>query len=285
MESTVVPLELYFEHRNYLPAVGLYLALLAFARWLWGRRPWLAAWFFALWSALLANSVIATGIEVQLWSSNQLFHFAAVNRHPLSVRANGGMARVLAASGDIEAALQYSAKVTALDGRDRFRHRLRDALLYCRAQSAIPSELFLSWSMSPADFRDDHATESAYILVKQLIGEACEKTDLVSLADHWGGLLAVVDEKQVTPKLYLSLAILENHIERYDEALAHVDALLRRTPGDKRALMMRLYFTVALQLDEERERTLQELRVLEREGMLNQQDRYNLSLLAGEGVE
>lgn len=36
MESTIIPLELYFEHRNYLPAVGLWFTLVVYARKLFG---------------------------------------------------------------------------------------------------------------------------------------------------------------------------------------------------------------------------------------------------------
>jgi protein O-mannosyl-transferase len=79
LESSVLPLELYFEHRNYIPAIGP-LALIIGAgvairslRWL----PWLATSVFAvlLWStaSLWANSWEAS--EVQL------------SYHPKSVRA------------------------------------------------------------------------------------------------------------------------------------------------------------------------------------------------------
>jgi len=35
MESTVIPLELYFEHRNYLPAIGLWFAVIVYVKKLW----------------------------------------------------------------------------------------------------------------------------------------------------------------------------------------------------------------------------------------------------------
>lgn len=71
-ESTVVPLELYFPHRNYLPAIGLYLALGVLAMNLLGRRDF---GFPMRASAAVAYFVISAGVlasGTSLWGNRQL---------------------------------------------------------------------------------------------------------------------------------------------------------------------------------------------------------------------
>lgn len=88
MESTVLPLELTFEHRNYLPSLGLILAAgLALLRWGLGssaRHRFTLALFAVFSLAALLNSA-ARSLE---WSDHQTQFKTAVSRHPQSARAH-----------------------------------------------------------------------------------------------------------------------------------------------------------------------------------------------------
>ena len=80
VESTLLPLELYFPHRNYLPAIGLYLALGALAMdWLGRRdfgfpmRPLASSVYFLVFTAVLANGTIVWGnreLAAEMWYIN-----------------------------------------------------------------------------------------------------------------------------------------------------------------------------------------------------------------------
>jgi hypothetical protein len=104
IEASVFSLELYFEHRNYFPGVGLVLLLgVAFAAlvklWPQVKAPllvYLAC--YALWLASL------TGSQVQIWSSHPLLILNHLNAHPDSYRANADMAVQMANVGEYEAA-------------------------------------------------------------------------------------------------------------------------------------------------------------------------------------
>ncbi|MEO5378532.1 MAG: hypothetical protein H7832_12240 [Magnetococcus sp. DMHC-6] len=102
LESTFLPLELYFEHRNYLPMVGL---LWAFCHWAWTEpnrtkelliRPTLAAY-----SLMLA---IMCWQNAQLWGSAPLLAEAWSLENPASVRAQQNAANHWSTAGRPELA-------------------------------------------------------------------------------------------------------------------------------------------------------------------------------------
>lgn len=280
LESTVFPLELYFEHRNYLPAVGLFISVAALLPLIGRHLGWLRPWFQLLLALLVLRAALVTAAEVQVWTNGRVFHLVAIHRFPDSVRANENLALELATLGDTALALDYLAKAEALDRPGSFRHRLAEAMVFCRAEGAVPAERFMSWQMTRQDFRDPLVSETSYSLVKQLVSGHCSGTDLGGLAQHWGGLLLEQTPDIVTPKLFLSLALLENHLERHEPALRHVDALLQRSPNDLKALMMRLYFTALLGRDAEYRATLVSLKQARDQGLLNEQERVNLQVLS-----
>jgi tetratricopeptide (TPR) repeat protein len=278
MESTFFPLEMYFEHRNYLPAAGLFIALVSGTGLLIKRWSWCANWSLAACLALSGHALMTTAAESQLWSKNYLLHISAVNRFPDSLRAQGEMARVMAQGGNLEQALRYLSRAEQLESSGGLRHQLRRISVYCLASPAIPAEIIDGLSATAADFRDDQVSELNYVLVKNIVDGACPDTDLAALGDRLKQLTLASDPRLVSPKFYVSLAILENHSGRYKEALAHIDALLNRSPDSVRGLMMKLYFTSVLEMEGEHESVRIKLQELESKGLLNRQQQYNLGL-------
>lgn len=99
VESTSIGLELYFEHRNYLPAVFAFLPLsVALIRsngsWKWAATPTL----LILVAMLLFN-------RVDLWSNNVALAMAWAKEAPNSVRAQRSAAIALTQEGHLDDAL------------------------------------------------------------------------------------------------------------------------------------------------------------------------------------
>lgn len=92
MESSILPLELYFEHRNYLPAFGLLLATAGMAELLTRKLRtqnmsrhqlgWMAAGGFALVLGF------ATHARAMVWSNEGTLLAQESQHHPSSLRAN-----------------------------------------------------------------------------------------------------------------------------------------------------------------------------------------------------
>lgn len=106
VESTVVPLELYFEHRNYLPLAGPLLAIVAFFYQLAvnnKRRQRMMIVLLSIYSLLLATVLWqVTSLFGQSTTAAQLWY----ERHPQSVRAAQYLAADLSERGDVKSALE-----------------------------------------------------------------------------------------------------------------------------------------------------------------------------------
>lgn len=91
LESTVFPLMIYFEHRNYLPAIGAILAILSiltFAALRIGSALRHAAQIFGA-AALILVAVLAAGtsLRAQVWTDQRLIVAQALLTHPNSLGA------------------------------------------------------------------------------------------------------------------------------------------------------------------------------------------------------
>lgn len=95
LESTTIPLELYFEHRNYLPALVMFWPL---AVWLTGSggRPLVRA---ALAAAIIIGLCLMTWSRAHLWgdTTQQALLWARLN--PESPRAQSNAAQIMMARG------------------------------------------------------------------------------------------------------------------------------------------------------------------------------------------
>ena len=114
MESTVVPLEMIFEHRLYIPLVGPALLLSAALAWMYGGEGGGRARRIGV-STLMAVILVVCGFwtvqrntawrtEFSLWSD-------AARKSPAKVRVVNNLANVLADSGKLNAAISRYRKI------------------------------------------------------------------------------------------------------------------------------------------------------------------------------
>jgi hypothetical protein len=137
LESTIFPLELYYDHRNYLPSVGLYLALVVTAYSLLRRIPWAYATAIAvvyfLGVAFVAHSKALT------WSDPAQAYHLALARGYLSPRAASGMAQLYLEAGQVAPAVELLDRVIAESPHQALRARLQKLYVQC-AVGAPPDE-------------------------------------------------------------------------------------------------------------------------------------------------
>ncbi|WP_445146219.1 hypothetical protein [Dyella sp. Tek66A03] len=116
LESSTVMLELYFEHRNYVPLVGPVMALaLALARQTQERRQRMLYMVFGLW---LLACCITTALSARVYASEDSLALVWANSQPDSVRAQTYLAERLYKHGQPAIALRLLDKTIQLRPND-----------------------------------------------------------------------------------------------------------------------------------------------------------------------
>lgn len=113
IESTFIGLELIFEHRNYLAAVGPILALVYYLSSVpnYPKLKYFCILFLVFWTFL-------TNTRVKEWESDALFYQVAIEEHPRSLRANIEYATMVYNQGDITSSLLYLERAQQTDSRE-----------------------------------------------------------------------------------------------------------------------------------------------------------------------
>jgi len=112
LESTYLNLELYFEHRNYLPSFGIFF-LIAYCAITAGRyqpRPKIAYSALAIYCLLVVGNTLW---EVNLWTKPIERHLALVQNHPGSARAVTALGNLFIAGYELENAERLYYTVAA----------------------------------------------------------------------------------------------------------------------------------------------------------------------------
>jgi hypothetical protein len=284
VESTVLPLEMYFEHRNYFPLMGLVLALgslfaIVVKKWPEPKAPLLVC--LGLCAVMLSG---LTSSQVQLWSNRSLLIMTHLNGHPQSARANIDMATELASRGEADAAHHYSkmafaASSSKASSQERVGdYQVRDLALSCLAGKPVPPVRIDTLGADDPQ-RPLSSVTTLLSLVRLLQDDRCPQFDRVRFADRMAELYLVEDfQHKASAKIYSNLAVLENALQRYDNAYAYAQQLLALSPYDKRGLLMKLHFATALNKVEAAQAVIATLQQMDQQGKLTVAEQQTLAL-------
>lgn len=127
MESTILPLELYYEHRNYIPMLGILMAITAWPFFLVERKQ-IGFLFLGIWLALL---VTITAMQAPIWGQYaKMVAFWSIER-PNSLRANMELAKFYNETSDPQAAVDVMM-IAYSDGLHSADLPLSALLISCR---------------------------------------------------------------------------------------------------------------------------------------------------------
>lgn len=284
VESTVLPLELYFEHRNYFPSIGLVLALgglfaIMVKKWPQPTAPLLVC--LGLCAVVLSAQ---TSSQVQIWSNRSLLILNHLNAHPNSTRANIDMAVELARLGEVEAAYRYSrlafeASANEASARESSGdYEIRNLALSCIANKPAAPELIDNLGRQDSN-RPLSSVTSLLTMVRLLQDDQCPQFDRMRFADRMAEIFLVENfQHKVSANIYSSLAVLENALHRYDNAFAYAERFLALSPNDKRGLLMKLHFATALGKGEAAQEVIATLQRMDEQGKLTVGEQQTLAL-------
>ena len=176
LESTVFPLELYYEHRNYLPSVGLYLALVLLV-------SHLAARFGARQLAVLAIVYIAfmaamTHTKAVTWSNPRAAYELALERNYLSPRAAGQLSQIYLEDGNPLQALDLLQRVSDAVPDSALRARLQSLFVACAAGLPADSGIYERLPEITGRELDIEVSQALSNIVGIVTQQQCEAVDL-----------------------------------------------------------------------------------------------------------
>lgn len=253
IESSVLALELVFEHRNYLPSFAMALLLTASStrliEWLRARgvSPVLALMPLFLFVGSLA---FTTALRADIWSSELAMSRAAVEHHPRSPRSGLFYASTLLKEGMATSETSDAAQLLGLA-----RHEFE---LVEQSQREQLAALVMLYILDEQLYQNLGTAERWLQRIERSVGDVTPSTTdfvaLGSLVDCYEtgscsiererliSLLAVFEENAVRKS---AVATLKNRVLKADESgdesrLASLAAALERTPNDIRLRYRRM---------------------------------------------
>lgn len=218
MESTLLPLELAFDHRNYLPMAGLILGIVCLvAPWLHARAERAAGLIFALVALAFAGTTAAWAYT---WGDPVRLALAEAEHHPESARAQYEAGRRLVldanahgrrAEGE-QAAIGYFERGAALDSTDMFS---ATSVIRIRAagQASVPDAAIDDLARRAKTIKLAHVNPLLSLLTAASTGD-------IRLGDEQMGKLvySALDNPVYPP---LARAMLLNDYGQYKFMIAH----------------------------------------------------------------
>lgn len=283
MESTIIPLELYFEHRNYLPSFGVVFGTMAVANQLQARWPLLRGWIAMAAILFIGRNLLLLSSQAIVWSDVHLVNMEAVNNHPDSERALLSLAAVYAAGGHLQEALELMGRANAIAGRAGASAEVLEAVFYCLARQPLPEDMFEAQQLTDEQIAESYFGDHVYQMTRLVISGRCSRESGVVFADaikHW--LDARPGGPRAPMQIYGSLLLLENELERFPEALNYADLMVEKNPGDVMGLQFTLYLSQVLDQPKRGAAARSKLLEMKQRGELSRQQTYNLDLFLGD---
>ncbi len=184
IESTFLPLELAFEHRNYLPTLGLLLAMADLLLIVSGRLGRLQP----IIVLAIVGILFGTGLLRSLtWGDAVQIHLTAVTHTPPSRRAQAELAQIFTEHGQIDRA---RAVLVAAKGPGP---RLQEVYLDCLAAGRADPARFRAAMNELDNWVSDYDTTALILVANFALDERCllPNTTLIKLLENAANASAI----------------------------------------------------------------------------------------------
>lgn len=144
VESTFIGLELYFEHRNYLPSVFIFLLISYFfnviIHYYWKKNIFLQNCVLVLIATIITSEGNAAYLRNDIWRNNITLMEDSIDKAPNNLRAYISVSSLYMSIGEYDKALEYLKKAEALYNKNPGMHQINYAgLLYYNAAALYSS--------------------------------------------------------------------------------------------------------------------------------------------------
>ncbi|EGV31329.1 hypothetical protein ThidrDRAFT_1951 [Thiorhodococcus drewsii AZ1] len=184
LESTILPIELYFEHRNYLPMFGFAFAV---SYWVMNQSGKLAVISRVGVAAFLSLTLLITFLSARVWGDANQISTVWAAEHPGSARAQIGAIRFWSKIGDSERLIEQFDLAQRLNPNDAGLSLLRLIIQRCRNPAAPPigGDMGSLEQMVPSAHFEHGSLEGIDWIAKNAKKEGCDfkEDDLEKIID------------------------------------------------------------------------------------------------------
>jgi hypothetical protein len=245
IESTVWPLELYFEHRNYLPMVGPLLALVAGIASAPAKARKIGAVALSAWLLIVMG---LTFVNARIWGDRGALSAVWLQENPLSTRAIQMRASYLVDHGDIAHARSVLSQGLARNPAAQ-ELALQLALLDCETTGLEPAR----WNRMLEIARTAREPRIVPTLVasfgRQARGGRCHGTlperGLVALGQAALANPVIQFRKESVAYIYVELSRQSVYERNLDQTMAYLDASYQAVPNPMVARNQAVYLLSA----------------------------------------
>ena len=236
LESTVLNLELYFEHRNYLAAAFLVLPLVELAQRKASQRL-----FLAVAAVVLLILAGFTRYSATVWEDYPSMVEAAARRAPTSARAQGLYSTNLFNAGRYDESLEVIDRALKTVPDSGFLLLTRSSIL---CQLGILSDGDISHVASAISLKpfDPRSLAMYETLASLVVDGQCPQVSLDSFRLMFSKMLQVPENANPQSLRYSQvkyfIGFIDVHANRPSQALAAFEESLQARPGAGHAMMM-----------------------------------------------
>jgi len=236
LESTVLNLELYFEHRNYLAAAFLFLPLVDLLQRKGSRRSFVAVAAVAL--------LILTGLtrySATVWEDYPSMVEAAARKAPTSARAQGQYSTDLFNAGRYDESIEVIDRAIRNIPGNGFLLLTRSSI-FCKLGILSDGDIDHMANIFSAKLFDPRSLELYTTLASLVVNGRCPQVSLDTFRLMFSKMLQVPENANPRSLRYSQvkyfIGFIDVHADRPSQALAAFEESLQGRPGPGHAMMM-----------------------------------------------
>lgn len=249
LESSVLNLELYFEHRNYLSAAFLVLPLVVLLRKKTSGKQFVLV---TAGVALLLGGF--TRYSATVWKSFPDIIVASAHKAPTSARAQAQYATLLFDAGQYDESLQVIERALENIASDHPLLLMNSLVIRCEMGVLSASDFERAASMMSNSFYDPRSINIYTALTSSVVSGKCPEVSLDALRAMYEDMLLVPQNGDPTSLSYSQIKYFIGFVNVYAgepaQAVASFEASLRARPGSSHAMLMAARLATAGYYDE-----------------------------------
>lgn len=248
LESTIFPLELVFEHRNYLPSFGVFFSLVYGFALVAGLSPFSKKAIVVLIGILVIAFALLLRQQANVWSSRERMLAVSAVEHPGSARVHADLALLYATQGNVDGALSHLQKLEALAPETATGVALQRILTYCLAGRPITREVYDSIPTQARDISDIYTLLTLREINRLVYSGGCPSLNAALIAHRLANILKGkhIENRYRTWHVHFELAQLFFETRDLKNAITHAQKAVALNPGEIEArLILIRYLLIA----------------------------------------